>query len=410
MKTTLPLSWQAIVSKIHPPLPMTPRESQRLLTLLNASFKHQLDQEHPAGLGEDEHYADLHMKSILTSPFFHPTPSKNRIRLENNHRNDRIHFGGLQHLMKEPMDAFQERISAGTATLETAKLCLEIQLKQCLTSADVNSNQSMRRANTASPMLHWLWSSGLEESGNFLQDRKFTRLLVAFLVSEQRHDRIITWLRRLRIERKEDTPMQVRNIPTTEAYLLLQTVKSECIYGQGFDSAVKFFVKTFQELPSRGFEEAGRIFSPAGHYLTFALSGTSKTKNLANSTLESFVKTTTAWAKPSSIAFAWQRVYHPESSNPTIALQYLQKLSVERLRDMNPRSRLRIVLMCLRVSELFLTLEKQVEAIWVMKFLQSKFSREIGLQVAKETETQPAEVKREDEETNLRLLETLAVH
>ena len=42
-----------LASKIHPQLPLSPRESQQLLSLLTQSFRAHLDREHPSPpLGE----------------------------------------------------------------------------------------------------------------------------------------------------------------------------------------------------------------------------------------------------------------------------------------------------------------------------------------------------------------------
>ena len=47
MRLTPVLGVRSLVAKLHPPLLKTPRESQQLLSVLNSSFKRQLDQVHP---------------------------------------------------------------------------------------------------------------------------------------------------------------------------------------------------------------------------------------------------------------------------------------------------------------------------------------------------------------------------
>ena len=53
----------SLASKIHPQLPLTPRESQQLLNLLTTSFRSHLDREHPTAPSER-----LLLTSASTSP------------------------------------------------------------------------------------------------------------------------------------------------------------------------------------------------------------------------------------------------------------------------------------------------------------------------------------------------------
>ena len=47
MKLTPNLSVRSFLSKLHPPLPSSPRDSQKLVSVLQSAFKRQLDEDHP---------------------------------------------------------------------------------------------------------------------------------------------------------------------------------------------------------------------------------------------------------------------------------------------------------------------------------------------------------------------------
>ena len=84
-----------LAKKLHPQLPLTPRESQQLLSLLTTSFRTHLDREHPveaqtpnarkAVSNEDREalhttssaaLASQHIDAVLSNPLFAVKPSR----------------------------------------------------------------------------------------------------------------------------------------------------------------------------------------------------------------------------------------------------------------------------------------------------------------------------------------------
>ena len=80
MRTTGGLSWKSLLSKLHPPLPLTSKDSVKILALLNASFRQQLDRQRPAEYPDTEHYTNTHLQSILTNPLFGLDSWSSRLR------------------------------------------------------------------------------------------------------------------------------------------------------------------------------------------------------------------------------------------------------------------------------------------------------------------------------------------
>lgn len=81
MRASTALLVRSIVSKLHPPGPVTQRESQQLLRVLDGAFKRRLDEAHPAPPDPNTHdpldeppypnrSASTHFDSILQHPLF----------------------------------------------------------------------------------------------------------------------------------------------------------------------------------------------------------------------------------------------------------------------------------------------------------------------------------------------------
>ena len=117
-------SLKSLVSKLHPQLPLSPKESQRLLTALTSSFRKQLDEAHPRQAQDEDvrpkldrmgpvnpgyhglhtssvSFADKHLASVLTNPLLAKTAAdekpgvayeKAKLELEQNPDKDPIHW------------------------------------------------------------------------------------------------------------------------------------------------------------------------------------------------------------------------------------------------------------------------------------------------------------------------------
>lgn len=401
MKSTMSLNWKSLVSKIHPPLPMSSRESARLLALLNTSFKHQLESQQSAALPDSEHHTNNHLRSILTNPLFDTRRGM---------RSKEKPFGRVQDLVKRPMDVFREQVSAGTATLHTACLCLQAQYNNCLASPDATLKNAMRASRAGTSVLEWLWSSGMGESRRFFDSRASFELLVLFLVAEERNDRILQWLRRLYAEANKDWTPEIHR---RYLNLLLGFVKAETTLGQGLESATAFFVQVARDAQDSelGFNELNGAFNFVAYHLTIELMAVPKSAQLQASTLEPFmnvIKNFTTTKRGIYLA-ALHGLYLAKDPDPRAALQYFQGLSLKDIAALTPSRLPRIIFMGLRTAELCLELDREAEAIQIMDFLQSNFRSEI-LPIGipnHEDMTKGSSGKAEDQ--SLHLLDSLAI-
>jgi len=407
MKTTLVLHWRALVSKIHPPLPMSPRESLKVLTLLNASLNRHLDLAYPPGLGDQAHSPNNHVRSILASPLFRTMP---RFRQSRHARPKSKGPPSLDsmHLMKNPMAYFQENIAAGMADLELAKLSLEIQKKNCLASPTGNVRKSLKNTGAGSIMLNWLWSSGMEENLDFMRDTGFTKQLIVFLVAEKCHDRVVMWLRRI----YEDPNFSPEATKKAIGPVLLQLIKSENWYGNGLGSAIGLFLDLLEERGAMEPSSKGLYpeFRAAGRYIALAIPDSTESTIVAGNLVNVFLKSVKRWAVRPSFEYAWLNIHHPKQPNPNGTLQYLEAVSAKNIMEPSGPRRLRVVRMSLQAADAFIHHGDRASASWIRAILESHFAEDIGYENAPKLELPTTRDETREEEVSLHLLGQLAVH
>lgn len=203
---------KSLVSKLHPQLPLSSKESQRLLTALTTSFRKQLDQAHPSQpVSEDNKptalshglpksgakqlhsssasFADKHLASVLTSPLL----SKVGDTLKPD-RDLELAKAELQsNPSKDPILLLEEYHQKGAATVPLALLCLEKVEQSLSTLPDYKREAAIREDNTGKRVLLWLWKSKLYEGDEFVENVKFIESLCRFLVREQADQYFWEW-------------------------------------------------------------------------------------------------------------------------------------------------------------------------------------------------------------------------
>jgi hypothetical protein len=211
MHKTRPLgSLRDIFPRIHQPLPMNQRESQRLLENIKTSFRLQLDREHgwvppasttvprQANSTPAQHKTasahpilpratDRHVHAVLNNPLFsHATPTVP---------------GPPQKSLAAHEAIFKKAVSRGLMNLTTAHgFLIHVASVPSQTSA-LTANPPPRRVlptiGAGLLVLQWLRSSGQERDFEFLSNRKFVKALLPFLVTEGLDDVLWLWLKRL---------------------------------------------------------------------------------------------------------------------------------------------------------------------------------------------------------------------
>ncbi|KAL9098809.1 MAG: hypothetical protein Q9163_005597 [Psora crenata] len=404
MKTTLALHWKAIVNKLHPPLPLTPRDSQKLLKYLNSSFRQRLNQSHPK---REEQYANDHVQSILTSPLFLNKPVKSPSIVDHQGHQADNSARWLRQFSQEPMTLLQDRIAAGAAELDIARLCLDAQMRKCL--ADRDFKVSMKSSGAGSIVLHWLWSSGLEASLKFLKDRQFTRMLISFLVAESRYDRIYSWI----FQEKQLQKLPVNDdFRKTQSRIIFHLIKAETLYGSGLASALNIFIQTLDGFlkAEKKPKEIRLRFSPAGNYMITSLSQMLERSEISIDDYNAFLESTKVWCRPNTFEPAWLAIHHPIKPRPDLTVAYLHHLRPRDLAGMLQGRRNDTISIALKAAELCLAQGERIEVASIMEALRTHFAAEIGHEHSTNKTAQKVEPKADGKElSNVQLLESLAL-
>ena len=421
MKSGVAHTLKSLTSTLHGSLPLTPRGSQQLLSQLNASFKEQFNRQHLATSPSTEDHANLHLQSILKNPLFNAKP---RTRETSTSKAQSIgqSLGQPQDHTKQALDAFRERASQGTADLKMAELCLSIEYKACRTSCAATSRQAMQTSGAGSTVLQWLWSSGVEDTGIFLDDPQFVAVLVTFLVAEGQQSRISGWLQRCGYSGER----RFSGISALDAMRIARQLFSVLIFqeiriGGGLESAIDLFLRTVADLRRVGFEEVLMVF--ISRHATWEL--VRRIPRLPNSSepqppiFHAFSKTVRSM-NPNLYLDASLSVYVQEQPDPQPVLAWFQSPKDLQKETMYANRRPHIVLIGLRAAELFLKDGRQKEALWIMDFLQKNFKPELG-SLESQKHRRKFQIRRsqiftepinlfQEEEKNLELLDTLTAH
>ena len=402
-----------LASKLHPPLPMSPRESQRLLSLLNASFKQQLDREHSAHSSND-----LHLQSILMDPLFDAKPRTPAFSPNERQNNVKL-LEQLRNQMIRPMDAFKERVSQGTADLETAMFFLRIQHEYCLTkeaSSAATLREAMQSTGVASIILQWLWSSGMEDSGDFLKSKEFIGLLVPFLVAEDQHSHILRWLHKcaeLGERQFSSQPiLDTYHVKDMKAFILTNLIDEEKKIG-GLESAIALFCRTISDLRSSGWTMTSMRSSSywAARLLISAIRRLPKVAEPERRIIRQF-SATMRNLNTGPLLSATLDVFVHEKPDPQAVLTYFQHHLPNAKVPLTFNKRRQVIELGFRAADLFLQDSRQTEALRIMEFLQANFAPELGSlqpQTRRLCVSDDAKEVSRREEESLHLLDTLTV-
>lgn len=403
--------------KIHPPLPLNPRESKQLLNLLTTSFRQQLDREygafrsevggsgkalscsapsnptlgkrrrHSQSRSESRLPADRHLHSILTNPLFSHVPGNSGI---------------CTHSPRDPMDIFDEACAKGFMKVEYALACLRAKKNTIVQSSVLSLREAMKESGAGSKVLRWLTSSGVADNVTFLQDEVFSEILVDFLVAEGLQVAVWIWMDKL-MATLPTTNMRQAVDPTVKsaANLLNVLVKAEASGYVSLDLAYTSFMKAKYLLDKMQYP-LRPVLAKAGLFLSRE-STFKSSLHLASSPMiyNDFLDIIPAFTARRELHFSHLLLHHPANPNTDPALRFLQKVKADVSisaeipsqgssgRKTYPDSR--IISLGLDTAKLLLQKEENVDARWVMSFLQETYAKQLGLTQKKQFQQAQAE-------------------
>ncbi|KAL2137795.1 hypothetical protein VTI28DRAFT_8249 [Corynascus sepedonium] len=228
-------SLKDLFPRLHQPLPLDKRESQRLLETIKASFRKQLDEEHGWIASDgDKDSPRLKMATVQTaragsvssSVPTRPTDRHMRAILDNPLFATRVEAPKPKEMSVNGLEAhkavFRKAVSRGLVTLNTAQGFLmhidSVAFRPTAEKAAVDDpwlRSQLPDTGAGLLVLQWLRSSGQERDLRFLANPNFTNILVRFLVAESLDDVIFAWLRRLmrpNADKTEPTYLAAKNL------------------------------------------------------------------------------------------------------------------------------------------------------------------------------------------------------
>jgi hypothetical protein len=210
-------SLKSLASKLHPQLPLSPKESQRLLTALTSSFRQQLDQAHPHRVGGEDakanqedaarpklerlgvrslhassiDSADKHLTSVLTSPLLTRPYGSRALTLDYESAQKSLQEDPYQ----DPASLLEDYHENGVATIPIAALCLEKFSERLARLDDAARAKVVSETRAGSRTLYWLWNSKLHDTDGFVDDRRLMVAMVRLIIEEGYEDLLWDWLK-----------------------------------------------------------------------------------------------------------------------------------------------------------------------------------------------------------------------
>ncbi|KAF1352239.1 hypothetical protein BDV97DRAFT_368018 [Delphinella strobiligena] len=392
MKQSAVQAFKAITSRIHPQLPLSTKESQRLLNALTSSFNHHLDQKLPSSNHDtcnssaahpvhrdataplsspSSSAADTHLASILTSPLFSkPIHSQSPASAA---------LSQLNAKAKHPVQVFEDSVASGQATIDIARLCLSAfrAFLDCLSETQKKSHLSTMAAGTR--VLRWLWSSGKIHAYSFTEDRRFLDQMTLALLVEGNEAAIWDLIETTRDQTnsKDATPREMRR---RKGLVLCSLVKAH------LDADGSAPTATALAAFLRAFDAHQASSSPLLPYLSSAGALLSKhlihTKEAAPASLyDRFLESCPLWDKnPSDRALyriAGLKLHHPVTPSARVALFFIRHLKQSSAHPfLNPSTdsqRLRVFEFLFDTVNLLQAQSYRHDAAWVMEFMQKSF-------------------------------------
>lgn len=389
--------FRSVVRKIHPQLPLTQRECQQLLNLLNTSFRSQLDREHPAGPSETPlpstttqivkvdgdrrlpssyDSASEHIDSILSNPLVATRPQR------------RASDYAEAHVREDPLAWFLDQVALGTANIAKASFCIDLLQKLQTKTNGPRLSTSNTDQKPASVIAEWLRTSGTETSESFIilnspppsRSAEPTQLLdklVPMLLEEGNHAPLWRWYL-YRPEQDIESDRNIKSHSSQVAIFKARLLKNMIRCARTRDEAFSIFLRAYEvtgadkQLASAA--ELRSLQAAGGTILAEQISADTQAP-CAPELYDSFTLSTHAWlAGWGPIARAMLCVYHPTHPDPQPGLKLIRDPDeILRLPKVKDSGKKLLVRLCLGVIQQLTREEKVADAQVAMEFIKEHF-------------------------------------
>ncbi|KAJ4363246.1 hypothetical protein N0V95_001149 [Ascochyta clinopodiicola] len=416
-----------LASKLHPQLPLTPRESQQLLTLLTTSFRTHLDREHPVHVPEksptppvhklvshedrdsshatsSSALASQHIDAVLSNPLFAVKPSRRRSH------------SAASEVLKDPMAWFLNQIATGDATLSKASMCLAM-----LDKRTAQHPPQLYNGKTHGAVIgDWLRSSGLDASKEFLEmciaypDTKrpsatFLFRLVSLLMAHGKKPLVWKWY----------TRSSYSGLQPAKTLLFRKLLLKHMVYAEASQDLYRGMIlfRRAHEVIGQQSDKPYEQLRPAGQYLVQAIMAR-PTDTIGRELYNSFRHSAQLWinSKWSQAVDSMLWLHHPTAASAAPGLRFIQDpTGAATYANATSGQRRFVVQLSLGVARQLLEEESYQDAQTVMAFAKQHFPDLVLSNLS--TQQQPVadrlskkvEMERRREERSLELLDSIAL-
>ncbi|KAJ4305370.1 hypothetical protein N0V90_000901 [Kalmusia sp. IMI 367209] len=405
-------AFSQLASKIHPQLPLTPRESQQLLNLLTTSFRTHLDREYPVGAPESPlpssttqiakveqdrrvpssyNSASDHIDSILSNPLFARKPRR------------RGSESAAVEVLKDPLSWFLDQVAIGTADIPKAILCLGA-LKRSQQSPLDNGRRP------ASIIAGWLHASGQETSSDFLAiplnmkgapRESLVTKLVPMLLAEGNQAPLWRWFT---YKPEQDTG----SISIQNALFRQRLLKSMVNAARNRDEAFAIFLRAYRIMQGAKHDLDFKILQVAGGRLVDMIVADPKVP-CTTELYEAFALSIRGWL------WSWSKVVesmlclcHPTQPNAQPGLAFIKdpKGAIRHINVKKSKQRF-LVRMCLGVAQQLIEEERFSDAQVAMEFTKEHFAELVLVKLDTTTRKVEEQEKIDEEKKNIAMLDRL---
>ncbi|GJC83123.1 hypothetical protein CT0861_09810 [Colletotrichum tofieldiae] len=376
MFTTKPLSSiKNVIPSIHQPLPLSSKESKKLLNVLKTSFRQNLDKEHGyapenaessaskaaskhSSISHDTHHrpTDRHLRAILSNPLFKSGVQPNNVAFAT---------------PRDPMDVFDEAVSRGMMTRKAATGCLRTKRQQILQSSALSVQDAMLASAAGLRVVQWLRSSGEERTLDFLTDHHLVQELIPFMVAEGLEE--VAWVWADRMVRGEG-PADENSKIVGSLIASLVAAKSN-VEDRNLDTAFSAMLRA--DATWKADAQLPQILLRPWRVLSWQSTVEAWKRPLPSAALfESYIGTANHIRRPLRLDRAHLELHHPTNPNHERALRFLQD---QRLGNLESNNSLvtRVIFMGMDAVSHLTRLGRTDEAEGLLRLLQSRFSEEL---------------------------------
>lgn len=191
-------------SILHPPLPFSPAESRKFLSLVKESFRKQLDAAKPAVSPIENHFSKI----------FAAAQSSDITAADCLSKEER-----LKKFREDPIGLINEQILLGKATVDLAAVCLMRHAKLQRDAGAAEANQRDGKGAVAY-VLEGLRKAGLGSPGVVLRNRELVQACCQTLAVEGRESVILRWAK----ASEEEVPLVVRQTVLKEGVFRVRMI------------------------------------------------------------------------------------------------------------------------------------------------------------------------------------------